>query len=109
MKQILMLKFAILAVLTAAALGAGCGQPASPAQNDSSSQIGHADRDTIAADDRLDGIALCPEHWLPQDDCAGCKAELADKLKPGEAMNGRVVSTNSVILEDIKRLPKHDT
>ncbi|MCW5553190.1 MAG: efflux RND transporter periplasmic adaptor subunit [Verrucomicrobiae bacterium] len=89
------LKFVTVAMVAAMALFAGCAK-----QEGHSSEDGHGHRpgdhgEAHAHTETRNGVRLCVEHGVPEDECAVCKPDLATQLRSGESMKVRLPSTNS--------------
>lgn len=87
-----------LALLTAGLLGASCSKPhESVAGDDDGHAHGPGGRRTVPVETR-EGVVMCAEHRVPEARCAICKPELAGQLKPGEGLQVRLPSTNSLAM-----------
>jgi membrane fusion protein, heavy metal efflux system len=82
------------------ALFAGCKKQETHSEHDGH---GHgAGGQGTAHTETKDGVEMCSEHGVPEAQCAVCQPDLAAKLKPGESMQVRLPSTNSMAIVGIQ-------
>lgn len=100
------LKFAAWASVAALALFAGCKPRESHTEDDGH---GHGDRvqDQAEASSRAATAAsgpvlMCAEHGVPEAECGICHPEVAGRLKPGESLQVRLPSTNSMAIVGVQ-------
>lgn len=92
-------------LIAAAAIGAGLLMLAGcekPGGHDEHEGHGHGDHGAGAHTVTKDGVEMCAEHGVPEAQCAVCRPDDAAKLKPGEGMQVRLPSTNSVTIIGIE-------
>jgi cobalt-zinc-cadmium efflux system membrane fusion protein len=94
MKSNLAVNYLATAVIAGLALfTAGCDNP--EAHVEESGHAGHGHEVAESHTETKNGITMCSEHGVPEDQCAVCQPDLALKLKPGESLKLRLPSTNS--------------
>lgn len=98
MKSLRTIVYAALA-LGAALFLTGCGKGDSHASHDGHDHGEHAEKGHTAT---KDGVVMCTEHNVPEDKCAVCKPEEANKLQPGQSMQVRLPAENSAALVGIE-------
>ena len=82
------------------ALVGGCKEPGTPNGHGHDDDHDHSEHEghDHASHSVVDGVLMCGEHGVPEDQCAVCQPDLAMKLKPGESMQVRLPSKESTSL-----------
>lgn len=85
-----------LVAVAALALVSSCGKSEPPPA--AGDHAHHAGAEAQAHTETRDGVVLCTEHDVPETACAVCRPEWAARLRPGESLQLRLPSTNSIDL-----------
>jgi membrane fusion protein, heavy metal efflux system len=95
--------FFALAIAAAVAFFAGCRKQEDVHARDDIHSYSHGNRSEAKAHtETKDGVLMCAEHDVPEEECAVCKPDVAALLKPGESMKVRLPSTNSISIVGVQ-------
>ncbi len=101
MKKIHFSTLPALVSLLALGLAAGCAKNDEHAGHDHAAGE-HDGHDHGSHTTNKEGVEMCGEHGVPEAECAVCKPQLAAGLKPGESLQVRLPSKNSVAIVGIE-------
>lgn len=100
--RIIPLKLAALAGVAVLALFSGCKKPEGHSDDDGHGHGSGGHGQAQAHTETINGVAMCIEHGVPEEQCAVCKPDLAASLEPGQSMKVRLPSTHSAAIVGVQ-------